>query len=162
MHWLPFTPMKIRGTHFCNRLSRPQGHSVAGRIRSIEKSYITKISCDMFVPVYQITWCHVEEDFILRLIVVRTQNLRKLLDYVLGLKAGPGLIPGMVRFFSPSQCPDQIWGPPSLPCNGCWGQFPLRVKQLGCEADHSTPSSYKVKNGGAISPLPHTSSCHSA
>jgi hypothetical protein len=30
----PFTPSKIPGTHFC----RPQGHSAAGWIRSIEKS----------------------------------------------------------------------------------------------------------------------------
>jgi hypothetical protein len=34
----PFTPRKIPGTHFCYRLRRPQGHSAAGRIRSIEKS----------------------------------------------------------------------------------------------------------------------------
>jgi hypothetical protein len=34
----PLTPRKIPGTHFCYRLSRPQGHSAAGRIRSIEKS----------------------------------------------------------------------------------------------------------------------------
>jgi hypothetical protein len=34
----PFTPRKIPGTHFRQRLSRPQGHSAAGRIRSIEKS----------------------------------------------------------------------------------------------------------------------------
>jgi hypothetical protein len=34
----PFTPRKIPGTHLCWRLSQPQGHSEAGRIRSIEKS----------------------------------------------------------------------------------------------------------------------------
>jgi hypothetical protein len=34
----PFIPRKIVGTHFCYSLSRPQGHSAAGRIRSIEKS----------------------------------------------------------------------------------------------------------------------------
>jgi hypothetical protein len=34
----PFTPRKIPDTHFCSRLSRPQGHNTAGRIRSIEKS----------------------------------------------------------------------------------------------------------------------------
>jgi hypothetical protein len=34
----PFTPRKIPGTNFYQRLSRPQGHSAAGRIRSIEKS----------------------------------------------------------------------------------------------------------------------------
>jgi hypothetical protein len=37
-HRPPFTSKKIPGTHFCYRLSRPQGHSAAGRIRSIEKS----------------------------------------------------------------------------------------------------------------------------
>jgi hypothetical protein len=30
-------PRKFPGTHFCYRLSRPHGHSAAGRIRSIEK-----------------------------------------------------------------------------------------------------------------------------
>jgi hypothetical protein len=34
----PCIPRKIPGTHFCLRLSRPQGHSAAGRIRSIVKS----------------------------------------------------------------------------------------------------------------------------
>jgi hypothetical protein len=29
---------EIPGTHFCQRLSRPQGHSVTGKIRSIDKS----------------------------------------------------------------------------------------------------------------------------
>jgi hypothetical protein len=33
-----FTPIKIPGDYFCLRLSRPQGHSAVGRIRSIEKS----------------------------------------------------------------------------------------------------------------------------
>jgi hypothetical protein len=37
MHWPPFSPTKIPGTHFCYRLSQPQGHSAAGRIWSIEK-----------------------------------------------------------------------------------------------------------------------------
>jgi hypothetical protein len=36
----PFAPRKIPGTHFCYRLSEPQGHSAAGRIRSTEKSNI--------------------------------------------------------------------------------------------------------------------------
>jgi hypothetical protein len=34
----PLLTRKISGTHFCWRLSRAQGHSAAGRIRSIEKS----------------------------------------------------------------------------------------------------------------------------
>jgi hypothetical protein len=28
-----FTPRKIPGTHFCWRLSRPQGHNATGKIR---------------------------------------------------------------------------------------------------------------------------------
>jgi hypothetical protein len=35
---LPPPPRKIPGTHLCQRLSRPQDHSAAGRIRLIEKS----------------------------------------------------------------------------------------------------------------------------
>jgi hypothetical protein len=34
----------------------------------------------------------------------------------------------------------------------------LGVKWLGCEADHSPPSSAKGKNGGDIPPFPLTSS----
>jgi hypothetical protein len=52
---------------------------------------------------------------------------------------------------------------PTQPLNqmgtGC--SFP-GVKQLEHEADHSLPSTAKVKSGGAIPPLPHMSSCHSA
>jgi hypothetical protein len=36
----PFTPRKIPTTHFCLSLSRSQGHSAAGRIRS-SQSYVT-------------------------------------------------------------------------------------------------------------------------
>jgi hypothetical protein len=32
-----FTPKNIPGTHFCQRLSRPQGHSAAGKITLTEK-----------------------------------------------------------------------------------------------------------------------------
>jgi hypothetical protein len=34
----PLPPRKTPGTHFCQRLSRIEGHSAVGRIRSIEKS----------------------------------------------------------------------------------------------------------------------------
>jgi hypothetical protein len=34
----PLAPRMILGTHFCYRLSQPQGHSAAGRIRSVAKS----------------------------------------------------------------------------------------------------------------------------
>jgi hypothetical protein len=37
-HALP--PRNLPGTHFCWRLSRPQGHSAAGRIRYIEKIHL--------------------------------------------------------------------------------------------------------------------------
>jgi len=40
--------------------------------------------------------------------------------------------------------------------------FTLGVKWLGYEADPSPPSSAKVKMGGAIPPLPNTSSWLSA
>jgi hypothetical protein len=36
------------------------------------------------------------------------------------------------------------------------------VQRLRREADHSPPSSDKVKNGGAISPLPHSPSWRGA
>jgi hypothetical protein len=39
--------------------------------------------------------------------------------------------------------------------------FSLRVKWKGHEADHSPPFSGRVKNGGAIPPLPDMSSWHS-
>jgi hypothetical protein len=35
---LPLPPRNLPGTHFCQRPSRPQGHSKAGRVRLIEKS----------------------------------------------------------------------------------------------------------------------------
>jgi hypothetical protein len=40
MRWPTFNPQKIPGTHFCYRLSWPQGHSAAGRIRLIEKIHL--------------------------------------------------------------------------------------------------------------------------
>jgi hypothetical protein len=41
--------------------------------------------------------------------------------------------------------PDRLWDTSRLVSNGYW-----EAKQLGHEADHSPPSSVKVKNGGAI------------
>ena len=37
-HQPPLPPGDMAGTHFCYRLSRPQGHSAAGRIMSMKKS----------------------------------------------------------------------------------------------------------------------------
>ena len=33
-----YLPENVPGTHFCYRLSQPQGHSVAGRIMSMKNS----------------------------------------------------------------------------------------------------------------------------
>ena len=38
MHRPPLPPGNIPGTHICYKLSRPQGHSVAGRIMSMKNS----------------------------------------------------------------------------------------------------------------------------
>jgi hypothetical protein len=40
-HRPPLTPRNIPGTHFCYRLSRLQGHSAAGRIKSMKNSNYT-------------------------------------------------------------------------------------------------------------------------
>jgi hypothetical protein len=44
---------------------------------------------------------------------------------------------------------------------GTGGSSP-EVKGQGYEADHSSPSSVKVRNGGAIPPHPHTPLWHGA
>jgi hypothetical protein len=48
-------------------------------------------------------------------------------------------------------------GATQLPVQWIHGVIYRGVKRLGCEADHLPPSSAKVKNGGAIPPLPHMS-----
>jgi hypothetical protein len=45
----PFTHREIPGTHFYYRLSRLQGHSAAGRIRSIEA-----MQCSKGIPCYSV------------------------------------------------------------------------------------------------------------
>ena len=37
-HRPPLPPRNTSGTHFCSRLSRPQGHNVTGRIMSLKNS----------------------------------------------------------------------------------------------------------------------------
>jgi hypothetical protein len=44
----PLTPRKIPGAHFCYRLSRPQSHNAAGRIRSFEKSTSSELEPAIF------------------------------------------------------------------------------------------------------------------
>jgi hypothetical protein len=67
---------------------------------------------------------------------------------------GLGLIRGSVRCISSLQCPDQLWGPPSLPSNGYRDSFP-RGKMVRAWSWPLTPSSVEVKKGEAILPLPH-------
>jgi hypothetical protein len=74
---------------------------------------------------------------------------------------GPGSIPGSERLFSTPQHPDRFWGPLSLLSNGHQG-VSLGRKWPGREAEDSPPSSAEVKKGGAIPPLLHMSSWHSA
>jgi hypothetical protein len=69
-----------------------------------------------------------------------------------------GLIPVSARFLSSQQRPARFWGPLIPPIQWVSGPLSLGVKRQGCESDHSPPYSAKVKNGGAIPPLSHTSS----
>jgi hypothetical protein len=66
---------------------------------------------------------------------------------VTGLRAGQSgvRIPVGAKYFS-RQCPDRLWGPPSLLLSEHQGSF-LVVTRLGRETDHSTVPSAEVKSG---------------
>ena len=51
MHQLPLPPGNTPGTHFCSRLSRPQGHSATGRIMSLKNSNDTTRNRTRDLPV---------------------------------------------------------------------------------------------------------------
>jgi hypothetical protein len=55
------------------------------------------------------------------------------------------------------QRPDRLWGPPRLLSNGYVGAISPGVKRPWREAHHLTPPSAEVKDGGAVTPLPHMS-----
>jgi hypothetical protein len=79
---------------------------------------------------------------------------RQLSLYSEGLWAG--LLARAKLVFTPALGPTQPpiqWAPEAISPG---------VKQTGCEADHSLPSSAKAKNVGAIPPLLHTSSWRGA
>jgi hypothetical protein len=61
------------------------------------------------------------------------------------------------KFSSTPQSPNRLWGPSSPLYSGYRALSP-EVKRSGRDADHSSASSAEAKNGGAILPLPHTSS----
>jgi hypothetical protein len=83
-------------------------------------------------------------------------------DFSVDIATGYGLdgqvsIPGRGNmFFSPPQRQNLLWGPPGLPYNGYPGLFPPGggVKRSGREADHPSPSSAEVRDGGDIPLLP--------
>jgi hypothetical protein len=57
-------------------------------------------------------------------------------------------------FIFSSLCPQRLWSPPSLLSNRYRGLFCWGVKQLGREADHSSPSSAEVKNAWSYTSTP--------
>jgi hypothetical protein len=78
------------------------------------------------------------------------------------LRAGlPRFDSGSASSFYSSQCPDRLWGPSSLLSNGYRSSIP-GINRPGREADRSSPSSPEVNESGAIPPLPHMFSRHSA
>jgi hypothetical protein len=66
------------------------------------------------------------------------------------------------EIFALPLCRDWLWGPPQAFCTMDAGGlvFTKGVKQQGLDTDHTSPSGAEVKIGGAIPPLPHTSSWH--
>jgi hypothetical protein len=67
-------------------------------------------------------------------------------------------IPGRGKNFSSTQHLDRLEGPPSLLSNRYEGSFPGKGR-YGFEADDSTPSITKIKNGGAMLPLTEVHGC---
>jgi hypothetical protein len=109
-----------------------------------------KISTHIFLRQFP-TWCILNE------MSYREKQFSYLQAYCC-----PGSIPGSARFFYSPQRPDRLWGPTTLLSNGYREIFPRGVKRQERETDHSLPSCAEVKNGGAVSPLPHMSSLYSA
>jgi hypothetical protein len=69
---------------------------------------------------------------------------------------GQGLLPGRGMIFHYSPAFILALGPTQPPVQWVLGALSSGVMWVGYEADYS-PSSAEIKNGGAISPLPHTS-----
>jgi hypothetical protein len=76
---------------------------------------------------------------------------------------GRGSIPGRGKiFFSTLQRLDRLWAPTQPPVQWTLEALSPGVRRLGREADQSHSSNVKADNGGAIPPLPHTSSSRDA
>jgi hypothetical protein len=81
--------------------------------------------------------------------------------YVCVIATGWGLIPGRGKILLFSTASRPALGPTQPPIRWVPEAIYPGVKRPRREADLSPPSSAGAKNGGAISPLPLTSSWHS-
>jgi hypothetical protein len=104
------------------------------------------------------------------MVVFRKYNFchsRKSKDGLFGIATGFGLdgqgsLPGRSKkFFSTPQRPDQLWGPPSLLCNGYQGSFP-EGKAAGAWSWPLASIYCQGQECGAVLPLLHASSWRSA
>jgi hypothetical protein len=66
-------------------------------------------------------------------------------------------VPVVARIFSSPRRSDRLWGLTQPPI-----QWVPGVKRPGCKADHSPPTSAKVKTVWILHPFPHTPSWRSA
>jgi hypothetical protein len=80
-----------------------------------------------------------------------------------GLRTGrPGFDSRQCKIFLFSTAFRPTLGPTQPPIQRLPGAFSLGIKRQGREADHSPPTSAEIRKGGAIPPLPHTSSWNNA
>jgi hypothetical protein len=101
-------------------------------------------------------WDHVHVMLVMNLILILVKKINWAQIWTGGVR-----FPAGARFFSPQRS-NWFWGPPRLQSNGYIRLFPPGERRPGREADHSSPSSTDIKNGGVIPPLPRRSSWHSA
>jgi hypothetical protein len=85
------------------------------------------------------------------------QELRELSQYSDGL-GGPRSIPGRVRLLSSAQYPDRLSEPTQPPIQWVPEALSPGAKWQRRKADHSLSFNSDIKNGRAITPLPHMSS----
>jgi hypothetical protein len=71
---------------------------------------------------------------------------------------GRGLIPRGGKIFLLSVTSKPALGPTHPPIQWVSGALSQGVKRQGRQSDHSPPSIARVKNGGALPPISHTSS----